>query len=100
MTSSDAITAMTAELATVLPKVGPIDSVSGRARETDSIDHAVGLTEVAAPGERVGAGERPLAIVHARDAASARRAVSALNAACVVGDRAPEPPPPVLEVIR
>jgi thymidine phosphorylase len=72
----------------------------GRARETDSIDHAVGLTEVAAPGERVGAGERPLAIVHARDAASARRAVSALNAACVVGDRAPEPPPPVLEVIR
>ncbi|HET7426181.1 MAG TPA: thymidine phosphorylase, partial [Gemmatimonadales bacterium] len=26
----------------------------GRARETDEIDHAVGLTEVAAPGERVG----------------------------------------------
>jgi len=72
----------------------------GRARETDSIDHAVGLTEVAAPGERVGPGERPLAIVHARDEASAQRAASALDAACVVGDRAPEPPPPVLEVIR
>ena len=43
----------------------------GRARETDEIDHAVGLTEVAAPGERVGPGERPLAIVHARDETSA-----------------------------
>jgi thymidine phosphorylase len=72
----------------------------GRARETDSIDHAVGLTEVAAPGERVGPGERPLAIVHAGDEASAQRAVSALNAAFVVGDRAPKPPQPVLEVIR
>ena len=38
----------------------------GRARETDQIDHAVGLTEVAAPGEHVGPGERPLARVHAR----------------------------------
>ena len=29
MTSSDAMIAITADLATVLPKVGPIDSVSG-----------------------------------------------------------------------
>jgi thymidine phosphorylase len=72
----------------------------GRARETDQIDHAVGLTEVAAPGERVGPGERPLAIVHAADDAAARRAVAALKAACVVGDAASGTPPPVLEVLR
>ena len=37
----------------------------GRARETDAVDHAVGLTEVAALGEEVGPGHRPLAVVHA-----------------------------------
>ena len=72
----------------------------GRARETDAIDHAVGLTEVAAPGERVGRGERPLAIVHAKDEAGAERAVAALRAACTVGDSAPDVPDPVLEVLR
>jgi thymidine phosphorylase len=72
----------------------------GRARETDQIDHAVGLTEVAAPGERVGPGERPLALVHARDEASAERAVAEVRAACTVGDSAPQAPGPVLEVLR
>jgi thymidine phosphorylase len=72
----------------------------GRARETDQIDHAVGLTEVAAPGERVGPGERPLAIVHAKDEASAQRAVADLRAACTTGDGARQAPDPVLEVLR
>ena len=72
----------------------------GRARETDAIDHAVGLTEVAAPGERVGPGERPLALVHAADQDAAGRAVHALKQACTVGDAAPDAPPPVLEVLR
>jgi thymidine phosphorylase len=72
----------------------------GRARESDEIDHAVGLTDVAAPGERVGPGERPLAIVHARDEADAQRAVAALKAATTVGDSAPDVPGPVLEVLR
>jgi thymidine phosphorylase len=72
----------------------------GRARETDQIDHAVGLTEVAAPGERVGPGERPLAIVHATDDDAAERAAAALRAACTVGDTAPGVPEPVLEVLR
>ena len=53
----------------------------GRARETDPVDHSVGFTEVAALGERVGPGERPLAMVHARDEASAERAADALRAA-------------------
>jgi thymidine phosphorylase len=73
----------------------------GRARETDLIDHAVGLSEIAAPGERVGPGERPLALVHARDEDSAQRAADELRAACTVGQAAaPELPPPVLEVLR
>jgi thymidine phosphorylase len=72
----------------------------GRARETDSVDHSVGLTEVAAPGERVGPGERPLAVVHAADADAAERCASALRDAYVVGGAATEAPPPVLEVLR
>ena len=74
----------------------------GRARETDAIDHAVGLTEVAAPGERVGPGERPLAVVHARDEASAVRAAEALRAAYEVSGAASASTPrgPVLEVLR
>jgi thymidine phosphorylase len=72
----------------------------GRARETDTIDHAVGLTDVAAPGEHVAPGDRPLARVHAADADAAERAVQALRAAYRLGERAPEAPPPVLEVLR
>ncbi|MEA2287681.1 MAG: thymidine phosphorylase, partial [Solirubrobacteraceae bacterium] len=47
----------------------------GRRHEAEGVDHAVGLSEVAAPGERVGRAERPLALVHARDEAAAQRAV-------------------------
>jgi thymidine phosphorylase len=74
----------------------------GRARETDTIDHAVGLMEVAAPGERVGPGERPLAVVHARDEAAAAWAADALRDAYEVGEAsaAPTARGPVLEVLR
>jgi thymidine phosphorylase len=72
----------------------------GRTRETDPVDHAVGLTEVAALGEPVAAGERPLAILHARDEASAEQAASALRAAFSVGDGVPLDERPVLESIR
>ena len=72
----------------------------GRARESDPVDHSVGLTEVAAPGERVGPGERPLAIVHAADDHAAERAVSALRAAYTVGAGVPREQPAVLEVLR
>jgi thymidine phosphorylase len=70
----------------------------GRRREDDAIDHAVGLTEIAAPGEEVGP-DRPLAVVHARSADEADRATAALRAACVVSDAAAAPPPVVLETI-
>jgi thymidine phosphorylase len=72
----------------------------GRARETDAVDHSVGFTEVAALGERVGPGERPLAIVHARDEASADHAADALRRAFVLGDGPEESLPIVMEVLR
>jgi thymidine phosphorylase len=72
----------------------------GRAREDDVVDHSVGLTEVAALGERVDPGARPLAILHARDDDSARRAADAVRAAFVVGDGPGEILGPVIEVQR
>jgi thymidine phosphorylase len=72
----------------------------GRARETDPVDHSVGFTEVAALGARVGPGERPLAVVHARDEATADRAAEALRGAFTLGDVSDQPAPIVLEVLR
>ncbi len=72
----------------------------GRTREDDPVDHSVGLTDVAAPGEEVAPGGRPLASVHARDEESAERAADALRAAYELGDAAPEAVAPVLEVLR
>jgi thymidine phosphorylase len=69
----------------------------GRARETDRIDPSVGLTEVAALGERVGPGERPLALVHARNEEGAEYGARAVRAACLVGDGPVEPRAPVIE---
>ncbi|HEY1569005.1 MAG TPA: thymidine phosphorylase [Solirubrobacteraceae bacterium] len=72
----------------------------GRMRESDSVDHSVGFTEVAALGERVGPGERPLALVHARDEASAEQAADALRQAVTLGDGPERSEPIVLEVLR
>jgi thymidine phosphorylase len=72
----------------------------GRARETDAVDHSVGFTEVAGLGERVGPGERPLALVHARDEASAEQAADALRRAVVLGDDPGRSDPIVMEVVR
>jgi thymidine phosphorylase len=80
--------------------IAVINLGGGRARDTDDIDHSVGLTEVAAIGEHVGPGQRPLALVHAADDAGASRAADALRAAYTLGDAAPEVPDPVIEVQR
>ena len=61
----------------------------GRRRETDDIDPAVGLTDVAGLGEDAGR----LATVHARDEQSAARAEDAVRAAMTTGDGPVEPPP-------
>ncbi|MDH3713771.1 MAG: thymidine phosphorylase [Gammaproteobacteria bacterium] len=63
----------------------------GRVRAGDSIDYSVGLTDVAAVGEAVGA-ERPLAMVHARNEAEAGQAIGTLLGAATVGPGAAEIP--------
>jgi thymidine phosphorylase len=72
----------------------------GRARETDAVDHAVGLTGVAAIGEPVGPGGRPLAVVHARDADSAARAAGEIRRAYILGDGPAPGRPPVIEALK
>ncbi len=72
----------------------------GRAREDDVVDHSVGLTEVAALGERVAPGGRPLALVHARDEVTAARAADAVRAAYAIGDPPSEIGPPVIGAQR
>ena len=72
----------------------------GRLRETDPVDHAVGLTDVSAPDERVGPGARPLAMVHAASEESAERGAQALRDAYTLGDAPADDAPVVLEVLR
>ena len=68
----------------------------GRTRADQSIDHSVGFSEVAGPGDRVGAG-RPLALVHARTDVDAAQAAAALRAAVELTGTPPPPSgPPVL----
>lgn len=76
-----------------------IDLGGGRRRETDTIDHAVGFTDIAEPGDRVGPHGQPLALVHARDEDTAARAAAAVSAAYRVGDRVLDESPAVLEVV-
>jgi thymidine phosphorylase len=70
----------------------------GRTRPQDLIDHAVGLTELAAIGETVDA-NRPLAIVHARSEEAADAAVRAVRAAYVIGEGKAATGPLILERI-
>ncbi|RBP10540.1 thymidine phosphorylase [Roseiarcus fermentans] len=70
----------------------------GRARASDAIDPSVGLTDLAALGDAVGA-DRPLAIVHARDPLSAEAVVSRLREAYRLGNVAPPSADPVVERI-
>jgi thymidine phosphorylase len=58
----------------------------GRHAEGQAVDHAVGLSRLASPGETVGPGERPLCLLHARDEASADAAEQTLVRAISVGD--------------
>ena len=71
----------------------------GRTKEDDPVDHSVGLTDVAAPGEDVAPGGRPLAMVHAKDEESAQRATEALRDAYELGGQ-PAGSDVVLGVIR
>lgn len=70
----------------------------GRQVVGEPLDLAVGLSEVAAIGTRVGR-ERPLAMVHARFPQQVRQAADALRAATAVSDRAVSPPPIIHEIL-
>ncbi|MDF2689158.1 MAG: thymidine phosphorylase, partial [Microvirga sp.] len=70
----------------------------GRTRPQDLIDHAVGLTQLAAIGKTVDA-SRPLAIVHARSEDAAEAAVRAVRNAYVIGDAKVASGPSILERI-
>ena len=72
-----------------------IELGGGRRRAADRIDHSVGLSGLAGPGDEAGP-DRPLALVHARDRADADRAVALISAAYEVGSE----PPEVLPVIH
>ena len=67
----------------------------GRTQPDQRIDHAVGLADIAAIGEAAGPA-RPLALVHARDDASAARAVAAVRAAIQIADHTVPAGPVVL----
>lgn len=68
----------------------------GRRQAGAAIDHAVGLSEIAALGERVD-GERPLAVVHARSETDVERAAASLRTAMQLG--AAPPPRPLVHAI-
>ena len=59
-----------------------------RTRPQDGIDHATGVTAIAPIGTKMSAGD-PLAIIHARDEASAEEAARRFIDAIVIGDEAP-----------
>ncbi|GJD64066.1 thymidine phosphorylase [Methylobacterium frigidaeris] len=74
-------------IATRAVGVAVIGLGGGRTRPEDRIDHAVGLTDLAAIGTEVGP-DRPLAVVHARSEAAAARAEAEILAAYQVGPEA------------
>ncbi|HET9288035.1 MAG TPA: thymidine phosphorylase [Gaiella sp.] len=71
---------------------------AGRRTKADPVDHAVGVLCFAKRGDTVLAGD-DLAEVHARDDASAARAVEAVLAAYEIGDDAPPEHGIVLDVV-
>ena len=71
----------------------------GRTRADQAIDHAVGLSDIAAIGQEVGAG-RPLAVVQARSDETARAVAEAVRAACRIGAARPEAAPTIADRIE
>lgn len=71
---------------------------AGRLREGDTINPAVGLSQIAGLGEEVGPG-RPLARIHAASETAADAAEAALRAAFTLCDTPADPPDLVLDRI-
>ena len=69
--------------------VAVVELGGGRAKAADTIDHAVGFTELVGSGDDIGP-HRPLGLVHAASEAAADRAAAALRRAYMIGTKAPE----------
>ena len=65
-----------------------IELGGGRRRLSDSLDLAVGLANVAAPGDRADSNQ-PVAVIHANDEDRARAAATTIRRAFDIGDRPP-----------
>ena len=71
----------------------------GRRRASDSIDYAVGLSDVCGPGMAVGP-DRPLVIVHAANEEAAEGASADLRRAIILADAASAPGDMVIKAVR
>lgn len=70
----------------------------GRQRASDTIDPAVGLSDLAEPGQIVDA-RQPIARVHARSRAEAERAACEIRAAVTIGENPPSSAPLISRLI-
>jgi len=66
--------------------IAVIELGGGRRLASDKIDHSVGLASVAAIGEHVGQGERPLCVMMGRDADSMKRAEKLIREAYMLAE--------------
>lgn len=67
--------------------IGIVEMGGGRAKPSDTVNHAVGLSNMAALGEEVGPGARPLATIHAKDEDSWQKMAETLKRVVMVSDR-------------
>jgi len=72
---------------------------AGRSKVGESIDHAVGVTVMAKPGERVSTGQ-PLILLHHRAGRGMEEAMALCRNAFDIGDAAPPARPTILGEVR
>ena len=72
---------------------------AGRNKVSDTIDHAVGITVLAKPGDPVSAGQ-PLALLHHRDGRGLDEALALCRGAFEIADAAPIIRPKILGEVR
>ncbi|PSU31853.1 thymidine phosphorylase [Photobacterium lutimaris] len=71
----------------------------GRRVAADTIDYAVGLSDMIRLGDEANA-DKPLAVIHARNEAQWEEAAKAVRAAITISDQKPEPTPEVYRRVR
>lgn len=82
------------EIATREIGIAVVELGGGRRRAEDKVDHSVGVTRIAMPGEKIEKGQ-PLALVHGRTEFDAEAAANAVRAAILISPGRP----PVPEII-